>query len=113
MTTYLLSVHSGPHTQLVGDEMEQMMRDTGVVVEQMQAAGVWVFAGGLHAADVATVVTPQAGGEVTTTDGPYLESKEHVAGFWIIECDDLDEALEWAARGAVACRGPIEVRPFQ
>jgi hypothetical protein len=113
MTTYLLSVHSGPHTVLVGDEMEQMMADTGAVNAEMQAAGVWVFAGGLHVADTATVVGTGPTGEIVTTDGPFLESKEHIAGFWIIRCDDLDDALSWAAKATVACRGPVEVRPFQ
>jgi hypothetical protein len=70
-----------------------------------------VFAGGLHPADTATVVRVKDG-DVVTIDGPYAETKEQVGGFWIIEAPDLDAALAFARRATVACRGPIEVRPF-
>ena len=72
-----------------------------------------MFAGGLHPADVATVVRPSASGEITMTDGPFAESKEHIGGFWVIKATDLDEALKLAGEGAVACGGPVEVLPFQ
>ncbi len=71
-----------------------------------------MFAGGLHPASTATVVRVQDG-EVVTTDGPFLETKEHLGGFWVIEAADLDAALDWAAKATVACQAPIEVRPFQ
>jgi hypothetical protein len=71
-----------------------------------------VFGGGLHPADTATVVRVKDG-EVLTTDGPFAETKEQLGGFWIIEAPDLDAALAWAAKGAAACAGPVEVRPFQ
>jgi hypothetical protein len=71
-----------------------------------------VFAGGLHPADTATVVRVQDG-DVLTTDGPFAETKEQLGGFWVIQAIDLDEALRWAAQGAVACKNPVEVRPFQ
>ena len=74
--------------------------------------GAWVFAGGLHPADTATVVRVQDG-EVLTTDGPFAETKEQLGGFWIIDAPDLDAALAWAGKGAAACKGPVEVRPFQ
>jgi hypothetical protein len=74
--------------------------------------GAWVFGGGLHPASTATVVRAQ-GGETMITDGPYAETKEQIGGFWVIEAPDLDAALEWARKATVACRGPIEVRPFQ
>jgi hypothetical protein len=76
------------------------------------ADGNWVFGGGLQPADIATVVDA-TGTEVLTTDGPFAETKEHLGGFWIITCEDLDAALAIAARGSVACRQPVEVRPFQ
>jgi len=72
----------------------------------------WVFGGGLHPSDTATVVRSD-GGEIVTTDGPYLESKEHIGGFWIIEAADLDAALDWAGKAAAACEGPVEVRPAE
>ena len=71
-----------------------------------------MFAGGLEAVDAATVVDGQGDAPVVT-DGPYLESKEHLGGFWIIDVPDLDAALKWAAEGSKACGGKVEVRPFQ
>ena len=79
----------------------------------MQAAGAWVFAGGLHPPQTATVVRTSEQGDVLLTDGPYLEGKEHIGGVWVIEAPDLDAALAWAAKATAACRQPVEVRPFQ
>jgi hypothetical protein len=92
--------------------MQQMFKDVDVVNAELQAAGAWVFGGGLETPDTATVVS-NATGEVLTTDGPYAEAKEQVGGFWVIKAKDLDEALGWAKKATVACRGAIEVRPFQ
>ena len=113
MTAYLLSVHGDDSAELPADfNIEQVYADVDKVNQEMMAKGVWVFGGGLHPADTATVVRAD-GGEIVTTDGPYLESKEHIGGFWIIKVSDLDEALAWAKKATVACRGPVEVRPFQ
>jgi hypothetical protein len=113
MTQYLLSVHlvegEAPPTTEV---MEQMFKDVDAVNQKMMAQGAWVFGGGLHPVDTATVVSVQ-NGEVITTDGPFAEAKEHLGGFWIIEAPDLDAALKWASEATVACQGPVEVRPFQ
>ena len=76
---------------------------------EMIAAGVRKFAGGLGSAHT---LRPQPNGELLLTDGPYLETKEHVGGFWVLEAADLDEALAWGRKAAVACRAPVEVRPF-
>ncbi|MBV8958014.1 MAG: hypothetical protein JO087_04535, partial [Actinobacteria bacterium] len=73
----------------------------------------WVFGGGLHSKESATVVTATPDGDVVTTDGPFAEAKEQVGGFWVIQAPDLDAALAWASKAAKACRGPVEVRPFQ
>ena len=75
------------------------------------AEGHWVFAGGLAAPGSATVVDNR-GGEAMVTDGPFLESKEYLAGFWIIEAADLDVALKLATEGSKACNRKVEVRPF-
>jgi hypothetical protein len=75
-------------------------------------AGAWVFGGGLEEPSTATVVRAQDG-EVLTTDGPFAEAKEQLGGFWVIEAPDLDAALKWASEATVACRNPVEVRPFQ
>src|SRR4051812_42534369 len=113
MSQYMLSVHmvSG-EPEPSPDEMQQSFKDVDKLNAEMQAKGAWVFAGGLHAADTATVVKQQDG-DIITTDGPFAESKEQLGGFWVLECADLDEALGWAKRATVACRGPVEVRPFQ
>jgi len=79
--------------------------------ERLQAAGHWVFAGGLAAPSTATVIDNR-GEEAIFTDGPFVESKEYLAGFWIMEAADLDVALKLAAEGSKACNRKIEVRPF-
>jgi|ERR1700754_2946693 hypothetical protein len=79
--------------------------------ERLQTEGHWVFAGGLGAPDSATVIDNR-GEEAMFTDGPFLESKEYLAGFWVIEAADLDVALKLAAQGSKACNRKVEVRPF-
>lgn len=113
MTQYMLSVHVVEGEPLPSaEEFQQSFTDVSALGEELEAAGAWVFAGGLHPASTATVVRA-VDGKVVTTDGPFAEAKEHLGGFWIIRVDDLDAALGWAARAAAACRGPIEVRPFE
>jgi hypothetical protein len=79
--------------------------------DRLQAEGHWVFAGGLASPGTATVIDNR-GGEALVTDGPFLESKEYLAGFWIVEAPDLDVALKLAAEGSKACNRKVEVRPF-
>ena len=113
MTQYMLSVHiveGAPQPST--DEIQRIYADVDAVNEEIRAQGAWVFGGGLHPANTATVVKSQ-GGEIVTTDGPFAETKEQLGGFWVIEAPDLDAALAWAAKATVACRGPVEVRPFQ
>jgi hypothetical protein len=113
MKQYLLSVHMVEGEPLPSpEEMQQAFRDVDAFNTEVQEAGRWVFAGGLEPADVATVVRSEAG-DVITSDGPFAEAKEQLGGFWVIKAEDLDEALRWAAKGSVACRNPVEVRPFQ
>jgi hypothetical protein len=92
--------------------MDSIFKAVDVVNADLQAKGAWVFAGGLHPADTATVVRAKDG-EILTTDGPFAETKEQLGGFWVIKAADLDEALAWASQATTACRGPVEVRPFQ
>jgi hypothetical protein len=113
MPQYLLSVWSDELDDVVdpsAPEYERQMARTDDLAAEMQRAGAWVFVAGLRPPSSATVVRA-AGGEISMTDGPYAETKEQMAGFWVIEAPDLDAALAWAARAAVACEGPIEVRP--
>jgi len=114
MAQYLLSVYmvDGQEAYPSEEEMQQAFKDVDVFNAKLQADGVWVFAGGLHPADVATVVDG-TGTEVLLTDGPFGEAKEHIGGFWIVDVPDLDAALRLAAEGSKACRGTVEVRPFQ
>ena len=111
MSKYMLSVFMSEGFAPSEDEMQQMFKDVDVVNDEIKAAGAWVFGGGLHPANLATVVQVK-GGDVLTTDGPFVEAKEQLGGFWVIQAADLDEALGWAAKATVACRGAIEVRPF-
>lgn len=111
MTRYLVAIHH-PDDYDASLEDEAMHRDIDVLNEEMQAAGVRIFVGGLGPASSARSVRVQPDGKVIITDGPYLETKEHIGGFWVLEAADLDEALAWGRKAAVACRAPVEVRPF-
>jgi len=117
MTHYLLAVHGPAEMDEFGnygskEEMEEAFAATGVFNDKLQAEGYWVFGGGLQSASTATVVDGQ-GEKPVMTDGPYLETKEVIGGFWVIEAPDLDVALRLAAEGSKACRGKVEVRPFE
>ncbi len=113
MKQYLLAVHMVEGEPAPpADVIQQMYKDVDQFNDKLKAQGAWVFAGGLHPADMATVVRV-TGGEVLTTDGPFAETKEQLGGFWVVKAPDLDAALALAAEGAAACRGPVEVRPFQ
>ncbi len=114
MKQYLLSVYH-PEIEEGGappDNINQIMRDVDALNDQLRSAGAWVFAGGLHPSRTATVVQVD-GDEVLTTDGPFVEGKEHIGGFWVIKATDLDTALEWGRKATRACQVPIEIRPFQ
>lgn len=112
MKQYLLSVHYVEgQPPAARDVMAKIYKDVDTLNAELRATGTWVFGGGLHAPDVATVVRVEDG-EVLITDGPFAESKEHIGGFWVIKALDLDAALAWAAKASTACAGPVEVRPF-
>lgn len=112
MTQYLLAVHhAGTGPDLSPQEMQQSFADVGAFNVQLMDSGAFVFAGGLRPVASATVVR-QAGDDILVTDGPYAETKEHLGGFWVIEAPDLDAALAWARQATVACRLPVEIRPF-
>ena len=111
-TQYLLSVYHPEGEPLPEDVLSKIMADVDVVNQELQDAGAWVFAGGLHPSSTATVLKAK-NGDVLLTDGPFVEGKEHIGGFWVINAPDLDSALEWGRKAARACQVPIEVRPFQ
>jgi len=109
---YMLAVHSVDGApQPSPEEMQTAFAQVDRVNAELQSAGAWVFGGGLLPPESATVVRVQAGA-TTMTDGPFAETKEQLGGFWVIRCDDLDQALAWADKCAQACGCPIEVRPF-
>ncbi len=92
-------------------ETEAMIEEIHALNREMIAAGARKFVAGLSPASNARSLRAQPNGEVLVTDGPYLETKEHIGGFWVLEAADLDEALAWGRKAAVACRAPVEVRP--
>lgn len=113
MAKYLLSIYQPDGPKPPPEFLEPVMRQVYALNDEMQAAGAWVFTGGLHDPETATVVRKQDG-ELLTTDGPYVEGKEHVGGLYVIESPDLDGALGWARKLATAVAPlAIEVRPFQ
>lgn len=103
---YLVSVMNDK-----SESSEEEMAAINAFNDRLREEGHWVFAGGLGLPTTATVVDSR-GGEVVVTDGPFLESKEYLVGFWIMEAPDLDVALKLAAEGSKACNAKIEVRPF-
>ena len=117
MTHYLMAVHGPAERNEFGnygsrEEMEAAFAATGAFNDRLRAEGYWVFAGGLQPAATATVVDGR-GESPVLSDGPYLATEEALGGFWIIDAPDLDVALRLAAEGSKACRGKVEVRPFE
>src|SRR6187399_1465094 len=112
MPKYLVTIyHPDDYDPSVAED-EAMDRAIDALNEEMVAAGVRIFVGGLHPASSAKSLRAQPGGKVLVTDGPYTETKEHIGGFWVLQSADLDEALAWGRKAVVACRAPVEVRPF-
>lgn len=114
LAKYMLSVHSvagEAREPMTDEERQESYKQIGLLEAELKSTGAWVFSARLHQPDTATVVRISAG-DVVTTDGPFAESKEHLGGFYIIEADDLDAALDWASKTTAAVRRPIEVRPL-
>jgi hypothetical protein len=114
MTRYMLSVHSvASDTQepMPAEEMQHSWQEIQKIEAEMKSSGAWVFSGRLHDPDTATVVRV-ANGETLTTDGPFVEAREHLGGFYIINATDLDAALALASKVTRVIGSPIEVRPF-
>ena len=112
MPQYLISVwHDEPYDDVdwASPDMQRREAQVSELNAMLEAAGAWVFGTGLRPASSATVVRA-VGGDVSMTDGPYAETKEQMGGFWVVEAADLDAALDWAAKAAAACEGPVEVR---
>jgi hypothetical protein len=112
MKQYLLSVYQPDGPTPAPEVLEPIMKNLTALNEEIQEAGAWVFAAGLHPPESATVLRA-SGDEMLVTDGPFTEGKEHLGGFTVIQVDDLDEALDWARKLAhILAPLSVEVRPF-
>ncbi len=112
MTQYLLALYRDYAVPISPERVQQVWAGVNALGDKLGAADAFVFKGGMQGGPEAATVVRQSGGDFLITDGPYAETKEHLAGFWIINAADLDEALEWAKLATAAEQGPIEVRPF-
>lgn len=112
MTQYLVAIHHPDDYDPSVAEDDAMHGDIDALNDEMIAAGIRIFVGGLRPAGGAKSLRLQQEGRVMVTDGPYLETREHVGGFWVLEAGNMDEALAWGRKVALACRAPVEVRPF-
>ena len=112
MPKYLVTLyHPDDYAPSIAED-EAMDREIDTLNDEMVAAGARIFVGGLHPAGSARSLRAQPDGEVLVTDGSYLKTKEHVGGLWVLEAADLNEALAWGRKATIACRAPVEVRPF-
>jgi hypothetical protein len=112
MSQYLLALYKSDDEVTPPERSQQVWAGVNALGDQMMAAGVFVFKSGLQGGAESATVVRQSGGDFLITDGPYTETKEHIGGFWVLEAADLNEALEWGRKAAVACRAPVEVRPI-
>jgi hypothetical protein len=111
MAKFLVSIHHRDDYDPTTEDAA-MGRAIDVLNDEMVAAGIRVFVGGLHLARHAKSVTTTPDGQSEVTDGPYLKTDSHVGGFWVLEAVDMDEAVAWGRKAAIACRAPVEVRQF-
>lgn len=111
MPQYLVAIHH-PDDFEPSSESAATRADISALNREMVAANIRVFVGGLAPVRQARSIKAQGGGQTLVTDGPYLETKEHIGGFWVLDLGTLEEALDWGRKAAVACRAPVEVRPF-
>lgn len=112
MKQYWITIHHPDDYDPAMAEDAAMDHAIDVLNDEMVAAGVRIFVGGLYPADNAKSLRAEPDGQIVVSDGSYLKTNEHVGGFWVVAATDLDEALEWGRKAAIACRAPVEVRPF-
>lgn len=111
MPQFLVAIHH-PDDFVPNSEGEATHRDIASLNRDMVAAGIRVFVGGLDRASKAKALRLKSDGKVIVSDGPYVETKEHIGGFWVLDVADMDEAVEWGRKAAIACRTPVEIRAF-
>ena len=112
MAQYLLALYRDYDVPVPPERSQQVWAGVGELGGKLEGAGAFVFKGGMQGGPESATVVRQSGGDFLLTDGPYTETKEHLAGFWIINAADLDAALEWAKLASAAEQRPIEVRPL-
>ena len=112
MPQYLVAIHHPDNYDPATQEDDAMDRAIDALNDEMRAAGVRIFVGGLHPPGTAKSLRARPDGQVLVTDGPYLKTSENVGGFWVLKTADLTEALAWGRKAALACRAPVEVRRF-
>jgi hypothetical protein len=112
MTQYLLALYRDYAVPIPSEQTQQVWADVNALGDKLTAASAFVFQGGMDGGPESATVVRQSGGDFEITDGPYTETKEHLAGFWIINAADLNEALQWAKLTAAAQQRAIDVRPF-
>lgn len=112
MPRYFVAIHHPDDYDPAVAEDAAMGRAIDALNDEMVAAGIQVFVGGLQPVHRAKSLRPQPDGKLALTDGPYAETKEHVGGFWVLDVKDFEQALAWGRKAAIACRAPVEVRPF-
>jgi hypothetical protein len=113
MPQFLVAIHlPDDFDPAVAAADEEMGRAIDVLNEEMIAAGIRTFVGGLQAASRAKSLRAGPNGKVIVTDGPYIETKEHLGGFWVLEVADMEEAMAWGHKAVIACQAPVEVRQF-
>lgn len=111
MPRFLIAIHH-PYDYNPSAEDEEMRHDIDALNDEMVAAGVRVFVGGLHPVARAIALVPQPDGGVLATNGAYLKAPESIGGLWVLETPNLDEAVRWGRKAALACRAAVEVREF-
>lgn len=112
MTQYLVTIYRSDDYQPAVAEDDAMANAIDLLNNEMIAAGVRIFVGGLHPARKARSLRAQPDGGVLVTEGPHLDTKENMGGFWVLDVASLDDALSWAHKAVIACRASVEVRPF-
>ncbi len=112
MPKYLVAIHRPNGYNPLVSENEEMSRDIDALNDEMVAAGIVIFVGGLCPISNAKSLRLQNNGEVLVSDGLYLNTAEHVGGFWVLQVVNLEEALAWGRKAAIACHASVEVRPF-
>lgn len=108
---FLVAIHL-PDDYDPSKEDKQLMSDISALNEEMIAKGVRSFVGGLQPPARAKTIRADRNGGTMVTDGPFIEAKEHVGGFWVLECESVEDAIEWGRKATIACRAPVEVRGF-